>query len=91
MMSEVYPLRIDEIDNRDAATHGDFLSTKNLCDRLWKPLSSFDRGVVGDHDHLLPLHTTNRCNDSSPRCLTIVEVVPNKHADLHRMLSVVEK
>ncbi len=66
------------------AAHGDLLGAEDLPDRLRPPGARLDRGVVGDHHDLAPLHHTDAGDHADARRLAVVAVVGDQQADFQK-------
>src|SRR5256885_10415354 len=78
---QIHARRVDEVDDRDAATHGNLLRAQNLLDRLRPPRARFDSSIVGDDDGLASVNSNHCGDDSRGRCLTLVLIVGHEEAD----------
>ena len=79
---QVHPGAVDQVDDRDAVAHRDFLRAEDLPDRLGPPGSGLHRGVVGDDDDLAPLDHADAGDDAGARRLAVVLVVGDQQAEL---------
>ncbi len=92
LIRQIHARRVDEVDDRDAAAHGDLLRAQNLLDRLRPPRARFDSSIVGDHDRFAPVNPNDRRDYAGSRCLALVLVVRHEKADLqHARALVVEE
>src|SRR5689334_4473330 len=82
LIRKVHTRGVDQIHNRDAAAHRDFLGPQNLLDRLRPPGSCLDGRIVGDDDGFPPVHPDDRGYDTRGRGLTVVLIVGNQQSDL---------
>ena len=82
LVREIHTGGVNEVDDRNAATHGDLLGPEDLLDGLGPPRPCFDGGVVG-HDHdLTAFNEAHSRHDARPGRPAIVLIVGNEEADL---------
>jgi len=76
---------IDQIDDRDAATHREFLCAQDLGDRLGPPRPGLHGRVVRDHHALAAGDHRDSRDHTGARRLPLVLVVGDEQPDLEEM------
>ncbi len=69
-----YASTVNEINDRDAILHGDFLRAQVLFARDGKPCTGFNRCVIGDGNNQPLLDVSDLNNDSTGRTPTVFRV-----------------
>ncbi len=75
---KVHTSGIDQVDDGDAAAHGDLLGPEHLLDGLGPPGARLDRGVVRHHHDLAALSPANAGHDTHARRLAFVAIVSDE-------------
>ena len=91
LVRQVDPRRVHEIDDGDAAAHGDLLRPQDLGDGLGPPGARLDGRVVGDHDNLAAVDPAHAGDHPGGGRAPVVEVMRHQQADLHEGLAGVEQ
>jgi hypothetical protein len=82
LIRQVHAGRIDQVDYRRAAPHGDLLSAEHLLDRLRPPRPGFDSGVIRHNHDLATGDQAEAGDDAGGRRLAVVFVICDEQADL---------
>ena len=82
---------IDQIDDRHAVAHGDFLRAQNLGDGFGPPGAGFHRGVVGDDDGGAAFDFADAGDDAGGGGLAVVLVVGDEQADFEEARAGIEQ
>ena len=82
---------VDQIDDRNAIAHGNFLRTENLGDRFGPPGTRLHGSVVGDDDSGAAFHAADAGDDTRGWGLPFITVVGDQQADLEERRPRVEQ
>ena len=72
---------IDQIDDRHAIAHGDFLRAQNLGDGFRPPCSGFDGGIVGDDDRRPAFDFAEAGDHARGGRLAVISVMRDEQSD----------
>ena len=84
------PGGVDQVHDRNPATHRDLLDAHDLRHRLRKPAPSLDRGVVGHHGHRPPRDAADCRHHTRRRRNPAVGLRCDQQPDLQRRVPVVQ-
>ena len=81
---QVYACAVDQVNDRQAIFHSDFLGAQVLFSGNGKPGAGFYSGIVGYHDALPPLNIPDHHHHTAGRTAAVflVEFITGERADL---------
>ena len=85
LIREIHSGGIDQVDDRDSATHREFLCAQDLGDRLGPPRPGLHGRVVRDHHALAAGDHRDSRDHAGPGSLPFVLVVRDEQPDLEEM------
>lgn len=82
---------VHQVDAGQVVLQRDFLGAQVLLDRHWEVGAALDGGVIGDDQHVPPVHQTDAGNHPGAGAGAVVHVLGGQRGDLQERRALIEQ